>query len=44
MTPAVGTDGLGGGSGAQVGNGSVAGFVSRGGTGVVIIRFLSYSG
>lgn len=44
MTPAVGADGLGGGSGAQVGNGSIAGFVSRGGTGVVIIRFLSYSG
>jgi hypothetical protein len=50
MTPAVGTDGLGGGSGAQVGNGlpagsgGVAGYVSRGGSGVVIIRFKSYSG
>jgi hypothetical protein len=50
MTPAAGTDGLGGGSGAQVGSGraqadgGLAGVVSRGGTGVVIIRFLSYSG
>lgn len=40
VNPLPGGDGLGGGSGAQISGGNTA----RGGTGVVIIRFLSYAG
>jgi hypothetical protein len=40
VNPTQGTDGLGGGSGAQISSGNTA----RGGSGVVIIRFKSYSG